>query len=303
MPMQRSYRMTCEAPSLDAATLPEALRALPTRSYRLGELDTVAITFAEADFPLIPAARAWMRAQDGATLLEQGLRHHDPADVARAPLAQLSGGELQGVAPTAARVFETAPCTGCGLPVRTLDPHPVLDLPSLPEAGLFRLAEAGVFVASAQLVRAAGAASLAGGLETFPVTVGGRDTGELLGLLSSAPLGQPAAPYGRTGTPCPVCQRNAVRLRHAFDRTVYPGFPRFAFYHTFEHASAADWTWTALHDPGTLVVSRRLHEWLITDGSVIIGESMGERGEFAFYAYGWYPDEKETAFLDESLQQ
>lgn len=257
-------------------------------------------SFEEAQFPEIPAFRAWIAEHGLPIVREQGLRRYGRPDSATASLVMLTGGKLRAPAGVRAQVIAKLTCARCGRTIeRVLErPAPHLAAPKRIRSGLFWDAGSDLYIASSAVREALDSAGLSTGLEVLPVTVEGHSAGAFVGLYASVDLGDPAAPYGASGTYCPTCERFFVAPSGPDDKRVFPGRPHYAFYDTFRRpATAADWMWSPRYGQHRLFVTARVRDWLTGAGAGLVGHGSRERKRLEFIPAGWYPDEADTAFL------
>lgn len=304
--MERLYRITVLTDEQDLrASLPEEMQHLSVLTYPFAGSNAYAWTFEEVDFHLIPRLREWLVRQAAQHVSEEGLRRYSEQDSLTAKLVRLSGGQLEGVEVIEAEIFDEDRCSDCGLAVPHISatPHLHIRLPKGEDAALFWVnSTTRIYVASEEFLQAMQKAGLVAGLSTFAVEAEGVRNKTYVGLFANSALGWPAAPYGLAGETCPTCGRPGMRSPQAKDTKVYPALPRYSFYLTYDHpAQDASWMWTDVYGQSVLLMTSEVRDWLHAP-ETLTGRDHPKRKPLNFHPLGWYPDERDTAFLDEKYR-
>jgi hypothetical protein len=300
--MERLYRITALVQGQDL-DVPLELRDIPVLTYPFADADAHAWTFEERDFGLVPVLRDWLADQGIDQVTEEGMRRYSEQDSLTAKLVRLSGGELEELQVVQDAVIREDRCPDCGFVTRRISDKPQLRL-RLPEGRrpeLFWVNSAcRIYVASNDLYQALKEDGLNNGLSAFPVEVEGLESHAYWGLYSTVDLGWPAAPYGLMGDVCPTCGRSVVRSPQAGDTRRYPGLPRYGFYLTFYHPDQnAHWMWTEVYGQSVLLMVDEVRDWLRHWDATTTDEDDSVRKPLNYHPLGWYPEEREQAFLDE----
>ena len=303
--MERLYRITALVQEQDL-NVPHELGDIPTMRYPLAEQYAHEWTLEEEDFGFIPVLRRWLEEQSIRTIREEGMRRYSEQDALTARLVRLSGGQLEGIHVVEDAVIREERCPDCGYVVRRISDEPRLhlQLPGRTPPAMFWVdSPCRSYVASDDLCQALKEDGLDDGLSLFPVEVEGSDRA-YWGMYSSMDSGWPAAPYGLYGTVCATCGRSIVRSPHAADKRSYPGLPRYGFYLTFHHPEQdVCWMWTEVYGQSVLLLTDKVRDWLRHWDATVPGEGIHMRKPLAYHALGWFPDEREQAFLDERYHQ
>ena len=209
----------------------------------------------------------------------------DPQD---ADLVQIMPPNLEGANELERRIDPGIRCEVCHRPHSTFPEHPTLRAtfpPPLLVTGLFTPDKSFLRIASTELLDKLEANGLTRGLERFPITIENEHDQPHYGLYANQLL-ELATPYGCVvpGDPCPGC--GAAAAKHAFYNT----------YH--RPAVEADWYHTSHGTKAWLVVTGRVYRWLRNEGAPWVGTLMSGKTLYG-YRFGWYPDERERAFLPE----
>ena len=300
--MERVYKVTALVRDQELIDLAPELHQVNVLTYPFAGADAHAWTFEEDDFRLIPVLRNWLADQGINEVREEGMRRYSEQDSLTAKLVRLSGGELKGVHVVEDAVIREDQCPDCGFVARRISDEPRLrlQLSEEPRSELFWVDSASsIYVASNDLYQALKEDGLDAGLAVFPVEVEGLDRG-YSGLYSSIDLGWPAAPFGLTGDVCSTCGRSVVRSPQAGDTRRYPGLPRYGFYLTFYHPDQdAHWMWTEVYGQSILLITAEVRDWLRHRDATMTDANGHTRQPLVYYPHGWYPDERDQAFLDE----
>ena len=300
--MERLYRITDLVKGQDL-DVPQELRGIPVLTYSFAGQDAHSWTFEEGDFQLIPVLRDWLADEGVQEVSEEGMRRYSEQDSLTAKLVRLSGGELKGIHVVEDEVIREDRCPDCGYVARRIRDKPRLHLhlPDETRPELFWVnSTCRIYVASNDLYQALKEDGWDNGLSVFPVEVEGLENHAYLGLYSAVDLGWPAAPYGLTGNICSTCGRSVIRSHQANDTRRYPGLPRYGFYLTFYHPDQdAHWMWTEVYGQSALLMIDEVRDWLRHCDATTAGEDSSIRKPLNYHPLGWYPDERERAFLDE----
>ena len=148
----------------------------------------------------------------------------------------------------------------------------------------------GAIIISIPLFSALKAAGLATGLATLPVETRGGAPHDFMCIYSIVDVGGRVGPYGFLET----CNRCAGQS------------PKFGFFPTFTRPFE-DCHWAASYpNVNQLLIHSKVWTWLENEGNELSGlRPKGSSKNIQWKQYhiaGWYPDEKEQAFLPEQFQ-
>ncbi len=258
------------------ADLDETLRPLFVMDSRASEGGRQALLrLWHHQLPLLPALRARLQALDleveeyYSVKLEPGEGSESSYSI-NAPVIR----DARVVGDVGAK---TVVCT-CGLrPVRlTGEAQLDLELPDRDLPDIFCTPGLGVPIIRQSLLAELASEGLAEGLVRTPVVVNGSESPEWVAIHSDVSLGWPSAPFGTTTETCPVCGGAT---------------PKFWLLHIYDEvAPVPPWSHTELHGPRSLYVSRAVRDRL------------ADVPGCTFLRSGWDPEDREFAFLPESLR-
>lgn len=273
MTIERMYRLTLPFDAVDrASTAPPLEPARRALGY--------AWRFDEAQFDRIPELRRWIAAETEVAPEEEGFVRRG---VRPGSLSLVTGTTPSRAAVTTdPRTVDVCPVCGTVTVRLTADAHLTV-VGELLSTGVLYLSAIDAFAAPVGLVDALVEAGLAEGLETLDIAGG---THRLLAATTN--VGEPVAAFGTTGVTCATCGRPGLRVG---DRT-FPGLPRYSFYYLYERPETpAQWVWSTIDGQTRPMVTSDVAEWLAARDPTI---NLQRRG--------WYPDEVELAFLDETYR-
>jgi hypothetical protein len=222
-------------------------------------------------------------------LFEHGDTLFSQEEKKQAQLLHLIGGNWDGAELVGPPVVQVVRCPECGTRPERLVETPILQLKlqSGIRPGFFYVNDAEVYVMTCELFNVLNERGFASGLSTFPVKIDAEPSAQYLGVFFPVSLGWPAAPFGHKQAVCNLCGR--VAPAHSLFRIFYrPKEP-------------AHWMSIPYWGETNPCISGELSRWLLVDGLELIGVAPGFN-KFDVEPLGWYPDDKNLAFLPEELR-
>jgi hypothetical protein len=242
--------------------------------------------FPDEQLERMPALRRWFAAEGIRDVEEEGYAGvEDPHD---ASLLMLVPQWFTDATVLSDEFRDDKKCERCGLTTRRIRRDAKLELDRNPGEGplLTYAREASALVMPASDLELLHAAGLDRGLGILPVNSPGVPHVALFGDVA---LGEPVAPFGSTGEPCPECGRRARRTESGLPA---PGLPRYSYYWLFERpVGEPQWTWNVIHGQIMPMVTPDVARWFYERDPTM-----------QFERRGWSPDELEQAFLPEQYR-
>jgi len=247
---------------------------------------------AEKDWDILPKIRQYIREQWRETSIESWRCRFSPEDKHAASLLRFTPRVDLGIIEHNDPIYTESTCRSCGRISFDLVERPRLRLSLLSKKlpCIFYAPISHVLVITHKFFNALVDEGLQGGLTTIPVDILRGPDEEFVALQATQTLEWPVTPFGLGRDHCSVCG-NVIKAD-----------PLYAFYWVFERLQRdADWYYWPVHGPGSPLISQKVHSWIRKHADAYSHGSLPDNW-FDGQVYGWYPDEKDAAFLPQKYQ-